>query len=120
MDPVAQQAAQFQADDMAAAGMLRHTDSRGRNPYQRYQAFGGSIRSIGENVANDSSVTLDPTLIWTVMSCLDADMMAEKAPNDGHRRNILASIFNEVGIGIAVSKSGVFFCEDFSGPPLPG
>jgi len=40
-DSIADEAAQFQAQDMAERGMLRHDDRSGRTPMQRYNAFGG-------------------------------------------------------------------------------
>jgi uncharacterized protein YkwD len=49
-DSIAQRAAQFQADDMARAAVMRHLDSQGRSPMQRYASFGGRAGWYGENV----------------------------------------------------------------------
>jgi uncharacterized protein YkwD len=114
VDPIAERAAQFQATDMLNAGQLRHEDSSGRTPFARYKAYGGKSDYYGENVGFHSPGVLDPVLLWEVLSKLDAQMMAEAPPNDGHRRNILSSHFSAVGIGIAVGPNGVFVCEDFS------
>lgn len=114
-DPIAEQAAEFQAVDMLDAGALRHEDSSGRSPAERYKAYGGASDYYGENVGFRSPGVLDPALLWDVLSKLDAQMMAEVAPDDGHRRNILSSHYRAVGIGVAVGPHGVFMCEDFSG-----
>jgi len=114
LDPIAEQAAEFQAVDMMNAGKLSHVDSTGRSPFARYQAFGGNADYYGENVGFRSPGVVDPVLLWDVLSKLDAKMMAEVPPSDGHRQNILSNHFSAVGIGIAVGPNGVFMCEDFS------
>jgi uncharacterized protein YkwD len=114
VDPIAEQAAQFQAADMLNAGQLRHQDSSGRLPFARYQALGGKTDYYGENVGFRSPGVVDPVLLWEVLSKLDAQMLAEVPPNDGHRRNILSTHFTAVGIGVAVGPNGVYMCEDFS------
>jgi uncharacterized protein YkwD len=113
-DPIAQQAAEFQAVDMLDADELRHEDSSGRSPAARYKAYGGESDYYGENIGFHSPGVLDPVLLWGVLSKLDAQMMAEVAPNDGHRRNILSNHYSAVGIGVAVGPNGVYMCEDFS------
>ena len=114
VDPIAERAAEFQAVDMLDAGKLRHDDSSGRSPLARYNAYGGKSDYYGENVGFRSPGVVDPVLLWDVLSKLDAQMMAEAPPNDGHRRNILSGHFSAVGIGVAVGPNGVFMCEDFS------
>lgn len=114
IDPVAEQAAQFQAQDMLDSGVMRHVDSEGRTPAARYKAYGGKSDYYGENVGFSSPGVVDPTLLWKVIEKLDYDMMAETPPDDGHRRNILSSHYDAVGIGITVGPKGVFLCEDFS------
>ena len=43
------------------------------------------------------------------------DMLNEKPPDDGHRRNILSSSFHHVGITVAWDSSGtVWMTQDFS------
>jgi uncharacterized protein YkwD len=42
-------------------------------------------------------------------------MMAEQPPNDGHRRNILNTGFNLIGIDVLIdSKNQVWLTEDFA------
>ena len=51
IDPLAESAAQTQAKDMETAGIMRHTDSFGRSPYERFKSDGGFASLYGENVA---------------------------------------------------------------------
>jgi uncharacterized protein YkwD len=114
VDPIAEQAAEFQAVDMMNTGKMRHEDSSGRSPFARYEAFGGKADYYGENIGFRSPGVVDPVLLWQVLAKLDARMMAEVPPDDGHRRNILSSHYTAVGIGVAVGPDGVFLAEDFS------
>ena len=114
-DDTAEKAAQFQAEDMLRTGQMQHVDARGRTPFERFESFGGKADYYGENLGFHSPAVLDPTLLWHVLATLDAQMMAEVAPEDGHRRNILSRNFSAVGIGIAVGARGVFVSEDFVG-----
>ena len=114
VDPIAQRAAEFQAVDMMNVGKMNHIDTAGRSPIARYEAFGGKADYYGENLGFRSPGVVDPLLLWEVLSKLDAKMMAEVPPDDGHRQNILSSHYSAVGIGIAVGPDGVFMCEDFS------
>ena len=56
-----------------------------------------------------------PSATWVIADALDlhAGMMAERPPNDGHRRNILNPAHTHVGIGLAVDGSGLRMTEEF-------
>jgi uncharacterized protein YkwD len=114
-DDTAEKAAQFHAEEMEQAGEMRHEDASGRSPLQRFEALGGRADYYGENIGYWTPGVVDPVLLWHVIGSLDAEMMAEKPPNDGHRRNILSQNYSAVGIGIAVGPHGVFISEDFLG-----
>lgn len=114
-DGTAEKAAQYQAEDMQRTGRMQHDDASGRSPLQRFESFGGKADYYGENLGYRSPGVLDPVLLWHVIEALDADMMAEVPPADGHRKNILSRNFSAVGIGIAVGPNGVFLSEDFVG-----
>ena len=46
---------------------------------------------------------------------LTQDMLNEKPPDDGHRRNILSSSFTHIGIAVVRDSSGtVWLTQDFS------
>lgn len=118
-DPILEKAAQFQAEDMALHGVLQHADSFGRSPYARFLSFGGAegqhSTKYGENVGYLGKDLRDPGDLWYALGRLDAMMMAEQPPNDGHRKDLLSPDFNSVGIGVASGSHGVYLAEDFIG-----
>ncbi len=114
-DPIAQAAAQGQAFDMAAAAQMRHQDAQGRTPMQRYMDLGGRAHWYGENVGWYSLDVTGRSALWNVVGTLDAQMMAERPPDDGHRKNILSPDFQAVGFGICMSPTGIYLAEDFVG-----
>ena len=113
IDSVAQSAAQYQAADMETAGIMRHTDSFGRSPLQRFQSIGGLASLYGENVAYFGLDVNDLENEWQAVGRLDAMMMAERAPDDGHRAAILSRSYRKVGIGVAIGSNGLYLAEDF-------
>jgi len=114
-DAIAQAAAQIQADDMAATDVFGHGDAYGRLPMTRYETLGGTARFYGENVGWYGARVTQLDAVWRAVAELDSQMMAERPPNDGHRRNILAARFEAVGIAFAIGPHGLYFAEDFVG-----
>ncbi len=113
IDPLAERAAQLQAEDMQAHDVLRHLDSSGRSPMERFTQLGGHAAAYGENVAYYSEPSSDAGKQWVAVAKLDDLMMAEKPPEDGHRQNILSPMYDGVGVGIAIGPHGIFIAEDF-------
>jgi uncharacterized protein YkwD len=116
VDPIAERAAQYQADDMSANAVMRHQDASGRTPMQRYDAMGGNAMHYAENVGWYGLDVTGGADMWKAVGKLDAQMMAEQPPDDGHRRNILSGAYDAVGIGLAVGPHGLYLAEDFVGP----
>ena len=115
IDPHAEAAAQAHALDMARSGVLRHVDPDGRTPFDRYHAEGGHARYYAENVAWYGLADANRSALASAVDKLDAQMMAETPPDDGHRANIVSPLYDSVGIGIAVGPNGIYLTEDFSG-----
>jgi uncharacterized protein YkwD len=115
IDPRAEAAAQSHALDMARSGVLRHVDPDGRTPFDRYHAQGGHARYYAENVAWYGLADQSRAALAGAIDKLDAQMMAERPPDDGHRANIVSPLYDSVGIGIAVGPNGIYLTEDFSG-----
>lgn len=113
IDSLAQSAAQYQAKDMESAGIMRHMDAFGRSPIQRFQSIGGLASRYGENVAYFGLDMNDLENEWLAVGKLDAMMMAEQAPDDGHRVAILSPTYRKVGIGVAIGANGLYLAEDF-------
>ena len=115
IDPLAQAAAQSHALGMARDGVLRHVDADGKTPFDRYRAAGGNARYYAENVAWYGFADESRAALSSAVAKLDAQMMAERPPDDGHRANIVSPLYGAVGIGIAVGPGGIYLTEDFSG-----
>jgi uncharacterized protein YkwD len=115
-DPLAQQAAQLQAQYMETSGTMRHEDSDGRSPMERYLELGGRASLYGENVAYYGDSFTETEAVWAAVSKLDAMMMAERPPSDGHRENILSPAYRGIGIGVAIGPNGIYIAEDFVTP----
>ncbi len=101
----AQRAGQRHAEDMATHGYLGHYGTDGSVPEERFTDAGGSDMVL-ENAscftdekkrALDGAPRIDPRNVEQT-----EDMFFhEKAPHDGHRKNILKPMHQKVGIGVA-------------------
>lgn len=117
IDPVAQAAGEKHAQEMAENVYMAHWDLLGRKPWERYNEVGGRA-SVAENVAfvgtnpesgspPQSLPLLSPQVFpKKALAEMEEAMVTEKPPEDGHRKNILNSNHNGVGIGLAVSADG--------------
>ncbi|SDJ38171.1 Uncharacterized conserved protein YkwD, contains CAP (CSP/antigen 5/PR1) domain [Frankineae bacterium MT45] len=97
---------------MAAANVMSHQVSGEAGLAGRLAAVGYGWNACAENIGwstdESSSGALD----------LDSQMMAEVAPNDGHRVNILNTKYTQVGIDVVLdSATGkLWLTEDFGQP----
>jgi hypothetical protein len=111
LDDLACKVANDHARDMANGHFLSHWGSDGRKPYQRY-SFAGGIDAIQENVsAADNILSLTPNGVAGDLADMHTAMHAEKPPNDGHRRAILASQHTHAGFGIALNGHSLRLSE---------
>jgi uncharacterized protein YkwD len=101
-------AAQLQADQMAALNTMAH-DLPGAaypSPSSRLDAVGYRMSASGENVAEGY-----PT---------PAAVVAGWMTSPGHRANIVSTKFNEMGAGMATAKNGRKFYAQVFGHPRFG
>jgi hypothetical protein len=108
-DDVATSAAQRHAEDMAKKGYRAHWGSDGSVPEQRYTEAGGE-HLVFENVTclfDGKKRALDPNPTFSAeeLEIAESTYMAEKPPNDGHRKNILTPTHNRLGVGLAKAKN---------------
>ncbi len=69
----------------------------------------------GENIGEGGPVAGTTAAIAQMAVTLTRDMLNEKPPDDGHRRNILSGSFAHIGIAIHRAPSGtVWLTQDFS------
>jgi len=81
----------------------------------RETAAGVDWSACGENIGEGGSVADTNAAIAQMAVGLTQDMLNEKPPDDGHRRNILSSSFTHTGIVIYLDSSGtVWLTQDFS------
>ena len=91
-DPKLDAAAQRHAEDMLSRAYFAHESPEGKTVRERATAAGYDWRSIGENIAEGQ---------LTVTEVMDTWMHSP-----GHRRNILDPGFRELGVGLALGRSG--------------
>jgi uncharacterized protein YkwD len=81
----------------------------------RETAAGVRWTAAGENIGEGGPVADSTAAIAQMVVGLTQDMLNEKPPDDGHRRNILSSSFTHIGIAVYRNSSGtVWLTQDFS------
>ena len=79
----------------------------------RFTAAGVSWTSAGENIGQGNAAD-DQTQIIAAANGLTDLMLAEQAPNDGHRKNLLNPGFHQIGLAVTRDDTGkVWFTQDF-------
>ncbi len=79
----------------------------------RFTAAGVSWTSAGENIGQGNASDNDASIIEAANGLTDL-MLAEVAPNDGHRKNLLNASFGRVGLAVTRGDDGrVWFTQDF-------
>jgi uncharacterized protein YkwD len=109
-----QKSSEWMSQDMARKNYFSHTDSRGRNPFQRMAAFGYSHSPAAENIGAGKSRAEAALTQWK--TACDPD--AAGACTYAHRRNMLNPNYKVIGIGRAYdagSKFGWYWTTDFGG-----
>lgn len=85
-------AAQRHAEDMLARGYFAHESPQKKTVRERAREAGYDWRTVGENIA-EGQFTVD-------------EVMRTWMNSPGHRRNILDPDFKELGVGLALGRSG--------------
>jgi uncharacterized protein YkwD len=79
----------------------------------RFTAAGVSWTSAGENIGQGNAANEQSQIIAAANGLTDL-MLAEVAPNDGHRRNLLNPGFKQIGLAVTRDAGGkVWFTQDF-------
>lgn len=90
LDATLTNVAQLKAEDMVTNNYFSHTSKKYGTPFIMIQNFGISYKKAGENIAGNSSIQN------AVNSWLNSST---------HKKNILSSSYNYVGIGITKSST---------------
>lgn len=111
LDDVATKAGQLHAEEMVMNGYLSHWGLDGKKPYMRYTDCGGADED-SENayLIGDTGIKLplaaEQKFARKDLETIESSFMAEKPPDDGHRKNILEPSHNYVGLALALAKQG--------------
>jgi uncharacterized protein YkwD len=82
---------------------------------KRITSQGVTWTAAGENIGQGGPEPDDADAIVAMAKQLTADMLAEAAPNDGHKKNILSKSFKHVGISLYRDANGtVWMTQDFA------
>lgn len=117
LDMLACRVSNKSAFDAVDGGFSGHWNLKGEKPYHRY-AFAGGTEHTSENAAKYTGIELEgPKKYATVLQAAvkaHGLMYGEKAPDDGHRRNILNPWHTHVGIGFAFdNEKGMCYYEHY-------
>jgi uncharacterized protein YkwD len=79
----------------------------------RFSAQGVKWTSAGENIGFGSSGSSDADITKAANGLTDS-MLAEKPPNDGHRKNLLNTGFKRIGLSVVRDSKGItWMTQDF-------
>ena len=115
LDILASRVANKMCREAAENEYVSHWNLKGEKPYHRY-AFAGGFDHITENAYGEwdsKGFNVTPELIAKLMKSGHESFMAEKAPHDGHKRNIIDKNHNYVGIGFYITKNHFRYYEEF-------
>ena len=108
LDATLVEVARHRAQDMAANDYFSHTAPNGETAFTLMAALGYAYTLAGENIARNNYPDSQ-----TVAAAMDGFMNSP-----GHRKNILDSGFDAVGIGAATTADGMkYFAVVFVGTP---
>ena len=99
---------------MAAECGLMHQCPNEPDLGTRISNVGVQWQTVGENIGDGGPVSSSDAA-WNIVSMIHQGMMAEKPPDDGHRRNLLSKDFHRIGISIYIdAKNTLWLTEDFA------
>lgn len=113
MDPHASEVADRYCEQQIRNRTTGHYTIDGLTPYMRY-AFAGGNDAVSENAAAwSANYAFVERLIPGIMAQSQEAMLAERPPDDGHRRTILDPWATHVGVGIAWHKGEFRLAQEF-------
>lgn len=115
LDILASRVANRMSRESAENGYVSHWNLAGEKPYHRY-AFAGGVDHVSENAFGEWSsrdYDISNSLIGDKMQTGHEGFMKEKAPRDGHKKNIIDKAHNYVGIGFYITSNHFSYYEEF-------
>lgn len=115
LDILASRVANKMAEEACRYEYTGHWNTNGEKPYHRY-AFGGGYDHVEENAYGMwANFDFDPSAGSVVKHMKEAhdSFMVEVPPDDGHKKNIIDSTHNYVGIGVCMNGGQFRYYEEF-------
>lgn len=115
LDILASRVANKMCREAAENEYLGHWNMAGEEPYLRY-AFAGGNDHVSENAYGEWSSDnyfKSSQVISSMMKTGHGKFMAERAPDDGHKTNIIDKAHNFVGIGYYLEGKQFRYYEEF-------
>jgi uncharacterized protein YkwD len=115
LDILASRVANKMCREAAENEYLGHWNMAGEEPYLRY-AFAGGYDHVSENAYGEwasDNYNISSQVIGSMMKTGHGKFMAERAPNDGHKKNIIEKAHNFVGIGFYLTGKQFRYNEEF-------
>lgn len=115
LDILASRVANKMSEEAAENEYLGHWDMAGEEPYLRY-AFAGGHDHVTENAYGEwaaGNYKTSSQVILALMKTGHEKFMAERAPDDAHKTNIIDKAHNWVGIGFCLSGRQFRYYEEF-------
>jgi uncharacterized protein YkwD len=115
LDILASRVANKMCREAAENKYLSHWNLAGEKPYHRY-AFAGGYDHVSENAYGEwgsETYEISSSLIGKMMEKGHTTFMSERAPNDGHKKNIIEKAHNFVGIGYYMTDGQFRYYEEF-------
>ncbi len=115
LDILASRVANKMCKEAAENEFVGHWNTAGEKPYHRY-AFAGGYDHVSENAFGEWSsgnYEISNAKIRSMMMTGHGKFMAERAPNDGHKKTIINKMHNFVGIGYYLEGKQFRYYEEF-------
>ena len=115
LDILASRVANKICHEAAVNNFVGHWNMAGEKPYHRY-AFAGGYDHVSENAFGEWSsdkYNTSGSIIRSMMKSGHESFMAERAPYDGHKKNIIDKVHNFVGLGYFLSGKQFRYYEEF-------
>lgn len=87
--------ARYKSQDMANKGYFSHTSPTYGSPFRMMENFGIRYTAAGENIAYGAKTPREVMTMWM--------------NSTGHRNNILSQNYDQIGVGVAKNKRGVYY-----------
>jgi uncharacterized protein YkwD len=115
LDILASRVANKMSREAAENEFVGHWNMAGEKPYHRY-AFAGGYDHVSENAFGEWSTgnyVVSSEKISELMKSGHGSFMSERAPNDGHKKTVIAKEHNYVGIGYYLAGKQFRYYEEF-------